>query len=69
VRHALAAVGALEAIGVWGLLTAQAAPGFYLAAAVFGAGGLLTLPPVAWADYFGRRSEAAVEGLRPRSIK
>jgi MFS transporter, OFA family, oxalate/formate antiporter len=65
VRHTLAAVGALEAIGVCGLLTAQSALGFYLAAAVFGAGvgGLLTLPPVAWADYFGRRSYGAIRGV------
>ncbi len=65
VRAMLAAIGALQAIGVLGLLTATATPAFYAAAAVFGLGigGLLMLPPVAWADYFGRRSYGAIRGV------
>jgi OFA family oxalate/formate antiporter-like MFS transporter len=65
VRFGLAAVGVLQAIGVLGLLTARAEPMFYLAAAVFGVGigGLLTLPPIAWADYFGRRSYGMIRGV------
>ena len=65
VRYMLAAVGTLQAIGVLGLLGATAEPEFYLAAAIFGAGigGLLTLPPVAWADYYGRRSYGAIRGV------
>ena len=37
----------------------------YLAAAMFGAGigALLTLLPIAWADYFGRRSFGAIRGV------
>ena len=37
----------------------------YLAAALFGfgIGGILTLVPMAWADYFGRRSYGAIRGL------
>lgn len=37
----------------------------YGAAALFGAGigGLVTMLPVAWADYFGRRSFGAIRGL------
>src|SRR4029450_13220595 len=37
----------------------------YLAAVLFGAGigGILTLVPVAWADYFGRKSYGAIRGL------
>lgn len=37
----------------------------YLAAVVFGIGigGMLTIPPIAWADYFGRRSFGAIRGV------
>jgi sugar phosphate permease len=65
VRHRLAAVATLQAIGALGLLAGSAAPQFALAAAVFGLGigGLLMLPPVAWADYFGRRSYGAIRGV------
>lgn len=37
----------------------------YAAAALFGAGigGLLTMLPIAWADYFGRRSYGAIRGV------
>ena len=65
IRYMLAAVGGLQAIGVVGLLAAGSAPEFTIAAMVFGLGigGLLTLPPVAWADYFGRRSYGAIRGV------
>lgn len=65
IRFMLAAVGALQALGVAGLLAAGTAPGFTAAAMVFGLGigGLLTLPPVAWADYYGRRSYGAIRGV------
>src|SRR5207245_526994 len=37
----------------------------YVAAALFGfgIGGILTLPPIAWADYFGRANFAAIRSL------
>jgi MFS family permease len=37
----------------------------YLAAALFGfgIGGVLTLLPIAWADYFGRANFAAIRGV------
>ena len=43
----------------------DSAPMAYGAAALFGAGigGLVTMLPVAWADYFGRRSFGAIRGL------
>jgi sugar phosphate permease len=65
VRYILAAIGALQAIGVLGLLTATTTPEFSVAAAIFGVGigGLLTLPPVVWADYYGRRSYGAIRGV------
>lgn len=45
--------------------TVGAAPTAYAAAALFGVsiGGLVTMLPVAWADYFGRRSYGAIRGL------
>jgi sugar phosphate permease len=65
VRNRLVAVGALMAVGVLGLLSATATAEFYGAAAIFGLGigGLLMLPPVAWADYFGRGSYGAIRGV------
>src|SRR3546814_14331561 len=65
VRAALAIVGvclggsAIAMVGIEGALHA------YLAAALFGVGigGLLTILPIAWADYFGRRSFGAIRGL------
>jgi len=65
VRHMLAAVGILQAVGVLGLLAAARTAEFYTAAAIFGLGigGLLMLPPLAWADYFGRRSYGAIRGV------
>jgi sugar phosphate permease len=65
IRFMLAAVGALQAVGVVGLLAASSVATFTIAAMVFGLGigGLLTLPPVAWADYFGRRSYGAIRGV------
>ena len=48
------------------LMKAIASPGeAYLAAALFGfgVGGILTLLPIAWADYFGRASYGAIRGV------
>jgi len=48
------------------LMTTIASPGeAYAAAALFGfgVGGILTLLPVAWADYFGRASYGAIRGV------
>ena len=52
-------------VGTLGLLWVGSARDGYLAAGVFGAGigGLLTLLPIAWADYFGRRSYGAIRGV------
>jgi OFA family oxalate/formate antiporter-like MFS transporter len=65
VRFLLAAVGTLQAVGVLGLLAATTTPEFTVAAAIFGTGigGLLTLPPVVWADYYGRGSYGAIRGV------
>lgn len=65
IRFALAMVGMLLCSGVLVLLGVhQAATGF-LGASIYGLGigGLLTMLPLAWADYFGRRSYGAIRGI------
>ena len=65
VRFPMALVGLLLGAGAF-LMTRAATPaGGYLAAALFGlgVGGVLTLLPVAWADYFGRANFGAIRGL------
>jgi OFA family oxalate/formate antiporter-like MFS transporter len=65
VRYALALAALLQLAGTLTMLGVHAPPQAYLAAAAFGAGigGLLTLLPIAWADYYGRRSFGAIRGL------
>jgi MFS transporter, OFA family, oxalate/formate antiporter len=65
IRFVLALVGLLLALGT-ALMARIAAPADgFLAAALFGfgIGGMLTLLPVAWADYFGRANYGAIRGL------
>ena len=47
------------------MLWITSAQGGYLAGAIFGIGigGLLTLLPIAWADYYGRASYGAIRGI------
>ena len=47
------------------MLGVPAAPQGFVAAGVFGfaIGGVLTLLPVAWADYFGRTHYGAIRGI------
>jgi MFS family permease len=64
-RFVLALVGVLLTLGT-ALMTRVVSPGGgYLAASLFGLGmgGVLTLLPVAWADYFGRANYGAIRGL------
>jgi OFA family oxalate/formate antiporter-like MFS transporter len=65
IRHALALTGALLAAGACAMIAIAAPWQAYLAAAIFGTGigGLFTLLPIAWADYFGRRSFGAIRGI------
>jgi len=60
IRFAMALTSVLLALGAWLMLA-----GGYLAAALFGlgVGGVLTLLPIAWADYFGRANFGAIRGL------
>jgi OFA family oxalate/formate antiporter-like MFS transporter len=63
-RFALALVGAAEGASCVLMQNVQSPPLAYGAAALFGLGigGLLTLLPIAWADYFGRASYGAIRG-------
>ncbi|HEV2336968.1 MAG TPA: MFS transporter [Stellaceae bacterium] len=65
IRYPLAATGAILALGVVLMLGIRSAAQGYLAASVFGfgIGALLTLLPIAWADYFGRANFGAIRGL------
>jgi OFA family oxalate/formate antiporter-like MFS transporter len=65
IRYPMAAIGILLTASPL-LMTTIAAPGeAYLAAALFGfgVGGILTLLPIAWADYFGRANFGAIRGV------
>jgi MFS family permease len=65
IRVPLALAGTVLAIGV-ALMPGIASPaGGFLAAGLFGVGigVVLTLTPVAWADYFGRANYGAIRGI------
>jgi cyanate permease len=65
IRYPMAATGLLLTASPL-LMSAIATPAeAYLAAALFGfgVGGILTLLPIAWADYFGRANFGAIRGV------
>jgi OFA family oxalate/formate antiporter-like MFS transporter len=64
-RYAMTGAAALLATGCFLLIGVATVQGAYLAAGLFGLGigGLMTLLPVAWADYFGRESFGAIRGV------
>jgi len=63
-RATLVIIGLCTGAGVLVMLGVHAAPQAYAAAALYGlgVGGLVTTLPIAWADYFGRRSYGAIRG-------
>jgi MFS family permease len=65
VRTCLALSGLFLGAGALLLLGVTAPQEGYLAAATFGVGigGILTVLPLAWADYFGRASFGAIRGV------
>jgi MFS transporter, OFA family, oxalate/formate antiporter len=65
IRYALALTGIAFSAGTFGLLGVNSPRQGFLAAAMFGVGvgGLLTLLPIAWADYYGRLSYGAIRGI------
>ncbi|HEX2892071.1 MFS transporter [Vineibacter terrae] len=65
VRHGLLLAAVLLAIGSFALIGVGAAHDAMIAGGLFGLGigSLMTLLPVAWADYFGRESYGAIRGV------
>jgi MFS transporter, OFA family, oxalate/formate antiporter len=65
IRYALALSGLALGIGTFAMLGIGTPRDGYLAASIFGfgIGGLLTLLPIAWADYYGRASYGAIRGI------
>lgn len=65
VRHGLALASGVTALSAIVAVGVTDAPRGFVAAVLFGAGigGLLTLLPLAWADYFGRLNFGAIRGF------
>lgn len=65
VRYPMLASAALLSAGSFGLIGVSSASQAYVAAGLFGLGigGIMTLLPMAWADYFGRESYGAIRGI------
>jgi cyanate permease len=65
IRYPLALIGGLLAAGAVAMIGITSIRRAYIAAALFGfgVGGILTLLPIAWADYFGRAHFAAIRGI------
>jgi MFS transporter, OFA family, oxalate/formate antiporter len=65
IRYALALTGGFLAAGTLAMLGISSPGRGYFAGGLFGLGigGVLTLLPIAWADYFGRTNFAAIRGL------
>ena len=63
--YALALVSLILAAAPASMYLTQSVAMAYVSAALFGLGigGLLTMLPIAWADYFGRRSFGAIRGV------
>lgn len=64
IRGLLALAALMLALGAIGLIGVDGG-GAYAAGGVFGLGigGIMTLLPIAWADYFGRESYGAIRGV------
>ncbi|MCX7363770.1 MAG: MFS transporter, partial [Alphaproteobacteria bacterium] len=64
-RYALSLCGLLLATGSFGLIGVGSVESAAVAAGLFGLGigGVMTLLPMAWADYFGRESYGAIRGV------
>jgi MFS family permease len=65
VRYSMLVSATLLAAGSFGLIGVGSAEDAYLAAGLFGLGlgGIMTLLPMAWADYFGRQSYGSIRGV------
>ena len=65
IRYPMALIGVFLTLATLLMVGISSAGQGYLAAALFGfgIGGLLTLLPIAWADYFGRANYAAIRSV------
>jgi sugar phosphate permease len=65
IRYPLAITGGMLALGALIMAGVTSPAAGYLAAGLFGfgIGGVLTLLPIAWADYFGRANFGAIRGF------
>jgi OFA family oxalate/formate antiporter-like MFS transporter len=65
VRYGLLLAAVLLSTGAFTLIGVDSLPAACLAAGTFGLGigGIMTLLPTAWADYFGRESYGAIRGI------
>jgi len=65
IRYPMAAIGVFLTVSPLLMRGITSPAEAYLAAALFGfgVGGILTLLPIAWADYFGRASFGAIRGV------
>jgi cyanate permease len=65
IRYALALSGIALSVGTFVMLGVDSPRHGFLAGAIFGIGigGLFTLLPIAWADYYGRVSYGAIRGI------
>lgn len=65
VRYGLSLAALLMSAGAFALTGVASVPAACLAAGTFGLGigGIMTLLPTAWADYFGRESYGAIRGI------
>jgi cyanate permease len=65
IRYPLAATAAFVSSGTLLMVGISSSGDGYVAAAMFGfgIGGLLTLLPIAWADYFGRANFASIRSI------
>jgi MFS transporter, OFA family, oxalate/formate antiporter len=65
IRYALALAGFALSVGTFVMLGVDSPRQGLLAGAIFGMGigGLFTLLPIAWADYYGRGSYGAIRGI------
>jgi len=64
-RYVMSVAAVLLASGTFGLIGVRSVETAYVFAGLFGLGigGVMTLLPMAWADYFGRESYGAIRGV------
>jgi MFS family permease len=71
IRFAMTLAGIALGAGTFAMLGITSPRDGYIAAGMFGlgVGGLQTLLPIAWADYYGRASFGAIRGIALSSVQ